>query len=536
MFPKWLITTTLSSAFIMNGGPLCQHTVAASEIIDTSIDNTESNDNIRGSSSIDNALLSPTLSSIPVKIPSDVEDILLTLEQEHSDDENNSTQEFIDATGNQYEQLITIYKKQIQALESGSSSTQTKNQQSLQEIQKRHMELLNKMQDLTKRTNDISAKVQHYNFKQLRTLQQRVKNTSLQEQSLRNKNSNDTPKQNSTESKINMDDYVTIQELEDMFQNIISTSQPWEQELEMHIQTVMDTILKEKYTPILVKSEKSLDKFEDQTKKLSELSKPKCTDRGQLKTLIKDTLYPKYLQNYQDYIPPSKIIYDSTFTSPTYTKSAAAKLSSMIGEPHAVIKDENTNLGSCWPMSMSNDRKGKITFLFPHPITVRSVVLHHVSPLLLTNEQRKIGTGSAPRFFHVQAYAPCDDLEEHGGCELGFKEEDNWTLMDGEYVWGKGVAQFYPIGGDTDVENANKDENEEEEEESKEDESFMPSGSCSMPPEDEEDFVPSCGGSGDDDMKEDSRPIQAITLVIDENSGNEDYTCLYRLQVFGKAV
>ena len=47
-----------------------------------------------------------------------------------------------------------------------------------------------------------------------------------------------------------------------------------------------------------------------------------------------------------------------------------------------------------------------------------------------------------------------------------------------------------------------------------------------------DDFIPSCGDSEDNTVE--NRPVQAITFVVDENSGHEDYTCLYRLQVFGK--
>ena len=76
------------------------------------------------------------------------------------------------------------------------------------------------------------------------------------------------------------------------------------------------------------------------------------------------------------------------------------------------------------------------------------------------------------------------------------------------------------------------DDEEEEEEES------LPVGQCA-PPKDE-DSEPSCGGDSDSDASSSSSKkrqiVEAVSFIIEENWGNSEYTCLYRVRVHGDAV
>jgi hypothetical protein len=73
---------------------------------------------------------------------------------------------------------------------------------------------------------------------------------------------------------------------------------------------------------------------------------------------------------------------------------------------------------------------------------------------------------------------------------------------------------------------------------------FVSPGQCT-PPKDE-DSVPSCGENVNDtsDMKETGRSsgshrrriVKAVSFIVEENWGNADYTCLYRVRVHGDKV
>lgn len=84
--------------------------------------------------------------------------------------------------------------------------------------------------------------------------------------------------------------------------------------------------------------------------------------------------------------------------------------------------------------------------------------------------------------------------------------------------------------------------------EPEEDEHAM-TGQCA-PPEDE-DSPPSCGdgeassappsypskgGGGDDNGVDERHVVEAVSFVVEENWGNAEYTCLYRVRVHGDAV
>ena len=70
----------------------------------------------------------------------------------------------------------------------------------------------------------------------------------------------------------------------------------------------------------------------------------------------------------------------------------------------------------------------------------------------------------------------------------------------------------------------------------------LPAGQCA-PPKDE-DSLPSCGGEGTGDSSSSAsssssaerQVVAAVSFIIEENWGNSDFTCLYRVRVHGDAV
>ena len=63
----------------------------------------------------------------------------------------------------------------------------------------------------------------------------------------------------------------------------------------------------------------------------------------------------------------------------------------------------------------------------------------------------------------------------------------------------------------------------------------IPAGSCAPPKE--PDDVPSCGGDTSSSSDESERQVvSAVSFIIEENWGNNDYTCLYRVRVHGEPI
>lgn len=65
-------------------------------------------------------------------------------------------------------------------------------------------------------------------------------------------------------------------------------------------------------------------------------------------------------------------------------------------------------------------------------------------------------------------------------------------------------------------------------------ESVPAAGQCA-PPKDE-DSEPSCGGDGTTSSGAQRQVVEAVSFIIEENWGNSDFTCLYRVRVHGDIV
>ncbi len=62
----------------------------------------------------------------------------------------------------------------------------------------------------------------------------------------------------------------------------------------------------------------------------------------------------------------------------------------------------------------------------------------------------------------------------------------------------------------------------------------IPAGSCAPPKE--PDDVPSCGGDTSSSDQSERQVVSAVSFIVEENWGNHEYTCLYRVRVHGDPV
>ena len=472
-----------------------------------------------------------------IEFPPELKSILIALEEEKRVVHDLN----LESSMEKYKDLESLYNSHIKAMED-DNDYMLKQMRYLDHLKMTKMQQDKKWNELVERTNKLSKRIHTYNVRQMHDLLLRLQKNIIRELQYRKE---EELRKSKIEKEPNIDDYVTYDEVENTLKAILADSPPWEQELEGHVRKIVDEIFYNNYTLLQHQYERELSNYENETKHFD--PKSTCTTKSQMKSMIHESIQPSFLRDLIDFIPQAHIVHAKSYTSKTYTSDMASYVESLFGHSHTLVQNDNTNLHSCWPMAMSSSssEKGSITFYFPKPVYLKSVAIHHVSPLLLTTEQRRLGTGSAPRFFHVQAYAPCDPNVMLGdqGCELGFKEDDYWDLVSGEYRWGEGVVQHFPLGGKTAAVPASEDVAESDEEENFVSEKYMDSGSCSMPPAsvlDDEYDTPSCDDNNDDSNSyfgEDySRAVQAISLIIDENSGHDKYTCLYRFQAFGTTV
>ena len=218
-----------------------------------------------------------------------------------------------------------------------------------------------------------------------------------------------------------------------------------------------------------------------------------------------------------------------------------------VPKPPETIMTKNNHLGSCWAMPGSS---GKVTLRLKEPRSIRSVTIDHYPGLPSAHlEQTSNGANtinrSAPRFVRVIGYPPCadEDADALECIKLGFDPLKPFDLGSFEYKPVPTIDDMY----DEFVDEPNprrstqtfvlkpklmKDDETSTEEESADDEDMFTGGSCTA-------TKPSCGSdtgleNNDDDQTIVNAPVVAsISFVIDENWGNDDFTCIYRIRVHG---
>jgi len=215
----------------------------------------------------------------------------------------------------------------------------------------------------------------------------------------------------------------------------------------------------------------------------------------------------------------------------------------------------------------------KYTVRLPYPIHIDAVSIEHRAfplPQSALNDGVR-GGESAPRWVKVVGFPPCGDndnrIEADEGCDkLGFDtsrpvhlgsfeyhpvtaasgRKDDYGGGDGD-EWSnsdrrrRSIQTFTVEGGKvkgSGSEGEGGDDIGSVEPELEIDDYEIPAGSCAPPKEPE--GVPSCGGgdmpfSSAVDQSE-RQIVSAVSFIIEENWGNNEYTCLYRVRVHGEPI
>jgi len=207
-----------------------------------------------------------------------------------------------------------------------------------------------------------------------------------------------------------------------------------------------------------------------------------------------------------------------------------------VPSPEQIASSTALHLGSCWPMKGSH---GQVTIRFRQPIHIHSVTVEHVSPDLepVPPQDKSI---SAPRFVTLIGYPPCTNSDDDD-CEiLGFDVTKPRNLGEFEYKRSTlnvqhELAQTFLVGDVTGTKMALDIDDGMEEMLELESEGFhlldnpepvvvgCSRTSCAPPTKDENST-----------KKDTVKSFKAVTLVVNDNWGNDDYTCIYRLHVGGQ--
>lgn len=224
-------------------------------------------------------------------------------------------------------------------------------------------------------------------------------------------------------------------------------------------------------------------------------------------------------------------------------------------------------------------RSGHVTIRFEQAIHIHSIVLDHLSPALARNRGNKyISSSSAIRSFHVVGYGSCENKAfnsslskaEKSMCAiLGFDISNRFEL--GHFEYSRPVLlnerQKGRINNDHDIDGSSLHEAEKAYPGTyqlfatprKYSESIMTNAKQETEAE-TYDFIEESLDYANDDNSEQERggsctlsscsaspsqeqaqheqdiAVKAITVAIGDNWGNDDYTCIYRLGVYGESA
>lgn len=250
--------------------------------------------------------------------------------------------------------------------------------------------------------------------------------------------------------------------------------------------------------------------------------------------LLPDDISPifKFIKDPRKYIPTS---FWHSFPLPI-KKLLSLHEFSAISKPPETIMRKNNNFGSCWAMATTS---GKITMRLDHPISIQSVTVDHYPALESAHDEKKDAINrSAPRYFHLIGYPLCDDDNKDTlDCiKLGFDKNRPVDLGSFEY------KQHKSSFGDNSVTESDSEDTNEHirstqtfilQYQSDKNEDEMAEGSCS-------ETKPTCSsedGDNHDVIQNDqykSPIVAAVSFVVDDNWGNDAFTCIYRVRVHGE--
>lgn len=220
---------------------------------------------------------------------------------------------------------------------------------------------------------------------------------------------------------------------------------------------------------------------------------------------------------------------------------------SLQSKPPETIMSPNNHIGSCWAMK---GQSGKITLRLGNPISIHNVTIDHYPGLPsahdVNDEEGNVINSSAPRYFRVVGYPSCEekDLDSLDCLKLGFNRKK--PILLGSFEYKRVLSNVSVESDDAQAEyprrstqsfvlasaaissssssscNANVPSCSMEDTQSGDmPESPRVEGSCTSD-------MSSCGESSDIPV------VAAVSFFIDENWGNENFTCIYRIRVHGE--
>lgn len=210
-------------------------------------------------------------------------------------------------------------------------------------------------------------------------------------------------------------------------------------------------------------------------------------------------------------------------------------------------------LGSCWPMQ---GIKGQVTIRFSEPIDIHSVVINHAAPL----NGGASNHSSAIRYFKLVGYPPCNAANQHdndycillGGIDISnlvdlgeyeytnLHQQNNSTSPIWQAFRIKSLSEPHHIEHHARHGQEEADLLEEPEQyvladKVDDDDCDAPTSTqCSSPPSEwVRQNEPPKKSSVDEPKK---HLFQALTLVVEDNWGHDEYTCIYGISILGYPI
>jgi hypothetical protein len=177
--------------------------------------------------------------------------------------------------------------------------------------------------------------------------------------------------------------------------------------------------------------------------------------------------------------------------------------------PPETVLHPNILPGSCWPMQGTS---GSITIRLPHPVHISAVTIEH-APRALLDQLDGSSFTSAPKNIKVFGLPACPEPECDG---LGFDKMKSVLIAQFQFVLEAGGVQTFSV-----TESESKGDRHVE-------------GSCE--PQATTCTAPELAAKNMEVKPTIApySPFAGVTFEIQDNYGNEAFTCLYRLRVHGE--
>ena len=246
-----------------------------------------------------------------------------------------------------------------------------------------------------------------------------------------------------------------------------------------------------------------------------------------------EKLLPDGWENYDISVIPKVMnaAYPQNILPPSFWHSLPKSLNSIFQSPFSkgvpsppeTVLDVNTMLGSCWKMAGGS---GIITLKLVKPTILETITIQHYPwiPSAHKSDEYMNHLKSAPKRVRVKGYAACpaDAKDTKNDCEThtGFDTSNSMTYESVEFK----IDTSALLDEDEDVSYTKKQFSSKQ--------TFKLNPAALVMEEFDGDSSESEGGcSATKPTCDASTEMVAISIIIEENWGNPDYTCLYRLMV-----